>query len=45
MNFEINLLFLIKSFFPHDQKIMIKPKNLEREKGFVDKIKSIIQQF
>ena len=24
MNFEINLIFLIKPFFLHDQKVMIK---------------------
>ena len=24
MNFEINLIFLIKSFFLHDQKVFIK---------------------
>ena len=40
MNFEINLIFLIKSFFLHDQKVKTKiliswgPKGLLRWKGF-----------
>ena len=32
MDFEINLVFLIKSFFPHDQNIMIKTLNILRIK-------------
>ena len=34
MNFEANLIFLIKPFFQHDQKIMTKTKYLETEKSF-----------
>ena len=33
MNFKINLIFLIKSFFLHDQNFMIK-KYLKNEKSF-----------
>ena len=33
MNFEINLIFLIKQFFIYDQKIMIKLKYIENEKS------------
>ena len=32
MNFEINLIFPIKSFFLHDQKVMIKNLNIVRMK-------------
>ena len=32
MNFEINLIFLIKPFFLHDQKVMIKTLNILRPK-------------
>ena len=32
MNFEINLIFLIKSFFLPDQKVMIKTLNILRTK-------------
>ena len=28
MNFEINFIFLIKPFFPHDQKVMIQNVNI-----------------
>ena len=36
MNFEINLIFLIKPFFPHDQKSRQKIKYLENERSFSD---------
>ena len=34
VNFEINLIFLIKPFFPHDLKIEKKIKYFENEKSF-----------
>ena len=34
MNFEVNLIFSIKLFFLHDQKVTTKPKYLENEKSF-----------
>ena len=35
MNFEVNLIFLIKVFFLHDQKVMTKKlKCLEKKNGF-----------
>ena len=45
MNFEVNLIFLIKQFFVHDQKVMTKLKYLENEKTFQDEIKSIFHHF
>ena len=45
MNFEVNLIFLIKPFFVHDQKVMTKLKYLENEKTFQDEIKSIFHHF
>ena len=34
INFEINLIFLIKPFFLHDQTVKTKFKYLENEKSF-----------
>ena len=34
MNFEVNLIFLIKPFFLHDKKSGQKLKYLENEKSF-----------
>ena len=34
MDFEINLIFLIEPFFPHDQKVMTKTETCENEKSF-----------
>ena len=34
MNFEVNLIFLIKQFFPHDQNLVKKRNYLENEKTF-----------
>ena len=34
MNFEINLTFLIKSFFLHDQKVVTKTKTSWEQKAF-----------
>ena len=46
MDFEINLIFLIKLFFQQDQKVITKTyKYLENEKSFQDEIKSIIHHF
>ena len=33
MNFEINLIFLIKPFFLHDEKVMTKIQYLDEIKG------------
>ena len=43
MDFEINLIFLINSFFHHMS--WQKPKYLENEKSFLDEIKSIFHYF
>ena len=43
MDFEINLIFLINSFFHHVS--WQKPKYLENEKSFLDEIKSIFHYF
>ena len=45
MNFEINLLFLIKLFLLHDQKVKQKFRYLENEKSFYGEIKNISHQF
>ena len=42
MNFQVNLLFLIKSFFLRDQNVL---KYVENEKSFEDEIKSIFHHF
>ena len=42
INFEINLIFLIKPFFLHAKKSRQKFNYLENEKSFKDEIKSII---
>ena len=34
MNFEVNLIFLIKQFFLHDQNLVKKLNYLENEKTF-----------
>ena len=34
MNLEVNLIFLIKLFFLHDQKVVTKTKYLENETSF-----------
>ena len=34
MNFEVNVIFLIKPFFLHDQKVVTKYKYLESENRF-----------
>ena len=45
MAFEINLTFLIESFFLHDQKVWQKLKYLENEKSFWGEIKSVFTIF
>ena len=45
INFEINLIFLIKPLFLYDQKSIQKFKNLENEKSFYNKINSIFHHF
>ena len=45
INFEINLIFLIKPLFLYDQKSTQKFKNLENEKSFYNKINSIFHHF
>ena len=45
INFEINLIFLIKALFLYDQKSTQKFKNLENEKSFYNKINSIFHHF
>ena len=45
MNFEINLIFLIKWFFDMTKKSWQKIKYLENEKSFQDKIKIIFNHF
>ena len=46
MNFEINLFFLFKPFFLHEQKVKKeKRKYIENKKSFLDKIKSILYHF
>ena len=45
MNFEINIIFLIKQFSLHDQKPWQKLKYLENEKSFWGEIKSIFHHF
>ena len=44
LNFEINLIFLIKSFFLHDQEPRQNFKYLENEKSFYGEI-SIFRHF
>ena len=34
MNFEVNLIFLIKPFFLHDQKAVAKTSIFENENSF-----------
>ena len=45
INFEINLIFLIKPLFLYDQKSIQKFKNLENEKTFYNKINNIFRHF
>ena len=45
MNFEVNLIFLIRSFFLHDQNVATKTKYIEKEKSFPDEIKTIFHHF
>ena len=45
MNFEDNLIFLIKPFFIHRQKVEAKTQYLENEKSFEDEIKNIFHRF
>ena len=40
MNFEVKLIFLIKSFNLDDEKVMTKTKILENDKSFYDEIKN-----
>ena len=44
MNFEINLIFLIKLFFYKTEKSRKKFKYLEKEKSFSGEIKNIFHQ-
>ena len=44
MNFEINLTFLIKPFFLHDQKVMIKLKYFEKEKSILHHFSSTFNE-
>ena len=39
MNFEVNIIFLIKTFFLQDQKVITKLRYLENKKSFEDEIK------
>ena len=42
MNFEVNLIFLIKPFFLHDQKVVTKTLNiLRRNRAFQMKLKAL----
>ena len=45
MNLKIKLIFLIKSFFLHNQKSWQKLKYLENEKNFKMKQKSYLKGF
>ena len=45
MNFEINIIFLIKPFLDMTEKSRQKVKNLENEKNFQVEIKSIFHHF
>ena len=45
IKFEINLIFLIKSFLIHKQKVKTKTLNLENEKSFRGEIKTIFHHF
>ena len=48
LNFEIEVIFLIKPFFLHDQKVKPKFKYLENERSLKskeDEIKSILHDF
>ena len=45
INFEVNLIFLIKLFFLHDQKVVTKLQYLENKKSFQDEMKSIFHYF
>ena len=45
INFEINLIFLIKWFFYMTKKSRQKCRYLENEKSFQGEIKSIVHQF
>ena len=46
MNFEINLIFLIKLFFLHDQNVVRKNLNILRtKKSFLDDTKYIFHHF
>ena len=45
MNFDMNLIFLIKSLFPYNQKVGTKFKYLENKNSFYDKIKTTFHHF
>ena len=45
MNFEVELIFLIKPLFLHDQNVVTKLKYLEDEKSFSDETKIIFDHF
>ena len=45
MNFEINLIFLIKLFFDMTKNSGQNLKHCENEKSFSDKIKNIFHHF
>ena len=45
MNFEVNLIFLNKLFFLHDQKIVTKTWISREQKSFYDEIKSNFHHF
>ena len=45
INAEINLFFLIKSFFLREQKVKTKIENLEKEKRFYGEIKTGYETF
>ena len=42
---RLNLIFLIKPFFHHDQKLITKLKYYENKKSLSDEIKNIFHHF
>ena len=45
VDFEIDLIFLFKTFFLHDQKSRQKFEYLDNEKNFLDEIKNVFNCF